>query len=223
MGAAFLAQIPMSNRALILLVIVALAAGLGLLAAQRFFAAPPATSVTAMRSITLFPTPRVLPAFSLQQSDGTPLSGEELKGHWTLVFLGFTHCPDICPTTLAQLSSAQKQWQSIPEAQRPRVLFVSADPERDSTELTGRYAHAFNPDTLAATAPIPQLQEFARSLSMVFMKAPGPSGRADDYSIDHSAGFAVLDPQARMAGVIQPPFDVTAIAGDLAALTKATR
>ena len=216
-------QIPMSNRALTLLVIVALAAGLGLLAAQRFFAAPPATSVPAMRSITLLPTPRVLPAFSLQQSDGTPLSGEELKGHWTLVFLGFTHCPDICPTTLAQLSSAQKQWQSIPEAQRPRVLFVSADPERDSAELTGRYAHAFNRDTLAATAPIPQLQEFARSLSMVFMKAPGASGRADDYSIDHSAGFAVLDPQARMAGVIQPPFDVAAIAGDLAVLTKAPR
>lgn len=211
----------MSNRALILLVIVALAAGLGLLAAQRFFAPPSASSTPAMRSITVLPTPRVLPAFSLQQSDGTPLSGEELKGHWTLVFLGFTHCPDICPTTLAQLSSAQKQWRSIPEAQRPRVLFVSADPERDSAETTGRYAHAFNPDTLAATAPIPQLQAFARSLSMVFMKAPGPSGRADDYSIDHSAGFAVLDPQARMAGVIQPPFDVAAIADDLAVLTKA--
>ncbi len=212
----------MSNRALILLVIVALAAGLGLLAAQRFFAAAPVTSLPAMRSMTLLPTPRVLPAFSLQQSDGTPLTAGELKGHWTLVFLGFTNCPDICPTTLAQLSSAQKQWQSIPETQRPRVLFVSADPERDSPELTGRYARAFNPATLAATAPIPQLQEFARSLSMVFMKASGPSGRPDDYSIDHSAGFAVLDPQARMAGVIQPPFDVAAITEDLAVLTKAT-
>lgn len=212
---------PMSNRAILLLVIVALAAGLGLLAAQRFFTAPPVARMPDVRSVTLLPVPRALPAFSLQQSDGTPLSGEELKGHWTLVFLGFTHCPDICPTTLAQLSSVQKQWQSIPKAQRPQVLFVSADPERDSPELTGRYAHAFNPDTLAATASIPQLEQFARSLSMVFMKAPGPSGRADDYSIDHSAGFAVLDPQARMAGVIQPPFDVATIAGDLAALTKA--
>jgi len=211
----------MSNRAILLLVIVALAAGLGLLAAQRFFAAPQGATIPEVRSITLLPEPRALPAFSLQQSDGTPLTGDELKGHWTLVFLGFTHCPDICPTTLAQLSAAQKQWQAMPETSRPRVLFVSADPERDSAELTGRYAHAFNTDTLAATAPIPQLQEFARSLSMVFMKAPGPSGRADDYSIDHSAGFAVLDPQARMAGVIQPPFDIAAIASDLAALTKA--
>ncbi len=211
----------MTNRAILLLVIIALAAGLGLLAAQRFFAAPHAAALPATRSITLLPQPRTLPAFSLQQSDGTPLSDDELKGHWTLVFLGFTHCPDICPTTLAQLSTAQKQWRAIPESSRPRVLFVSTDPERDSPELTGRYAHAFNPDTLAATAPILQLQEFTRSLSLVFMKAPGPSGRPDDYSIDHSAGFAVLDPQARMAGVVQPPFDVAGIASDLAALTRA--
>ncbi len=212
----------MSNRAILLLVIAALAAGLGLLAAQRFFAPPPAASLPPVRSITLLPEPRVLPGFSLQQSDGTPLTGDELKGHWTLVFLGFTHCPDICPTTLAQLSAAQKQWRAIAEVSRPRVLFVSTDPERDSPELIGRYAHAFNPDTLAATAPIPQLQEFTRSLSLVFMKASGPSGRADDYSIDHSAGFAVLDPEARMAGVVQPPFDIAAIASDLEALTKAS-
>lgn len=212
----------MSNRAILLLVIAALAAGLGLLAAQRFYAAQPAASLPSVRSITLLPEPRVLPAFSLQQSDGTPLTRDELQGRWTLVFLGFTHCPDICPTTLAQLSAAQKQWQALPEASRPRVLFVSTDPERDTPERIGHYAHAFNPETLAATAPIPQLQQFTRSLSLVFIKVPGPSGRADDYSIDHSAGLAVLDAEARMAGVVQPPFDVAAIASDLAALTQAS-
>ena len=211
----------MSKRAILLLVIAALAAGLGLWASQRYFAAPTAIQPR-VTSITLLPNPRTLPAFSLQQSDATPLTNDELKGHWTLVFLGFTHCPDVCPTTLAQLAGAQKQWASMPEASRPRVLFISADPERDSPELTGKYAHAFHADTLAATAPIPQLQTFARSLSLVFMKAPGSSGKPDDYSIDHSAGFAVLDPQARMAGVIQPPFDVNAIAADMATLTKAT-
>ena len=218
----------MSNRALILLVVAALAAGLGLLAAQRFFTALPAAAMPAVRSITLLPTPRDLPAFSLQQSDGTPLTGEELKGHWTLVFLGFTHCPDICPTTLAQLSVAQKQWQTLPAASRPRVLFVSADPERDSAQLTGTYAHGFNTETLAATAPIPQLEAFAGSLSLVFMKVPNASGppeagaAADRYTIDHSAAMILLDPQARMAGVIQPPFDAQTIAADLIALSKAS-
>lgn len=210
----------MSKRAILLLVVAALAAGLGLFASQRHFATPAAAPRPRVTSITLLPHPRTLPAFSLQQSDGTPLAADELKGHWTLVFLGFTHCPDICPTTLAQLAGAQKQWAALPAASRPRVLFVSADPERDSAALTGQYAHAFHADTLAATAPVPQLEAFARSLSLVFMKSPGSSGKPDDYTIDHSAGFAVLDPQARMAGVIQPPLDVNAVAADMATLTR---
>ena len=215
----------MSKRALPLIIIAVLAAAGGLWTAQGLFSATTNSAATSslptVSSITMMSTPRVLPAFSLQQSDGTALTNNELHGHWTLVFIGFTHCPDVCPTTLAELNTAQKQWAALPEATRPRVLFVSADPERDTPKITGDYAHAFNADSLAATAPVPQLEAFARSLSLVFMKAPGPSGRADDYSIDHSATMIVLDPQARMAGVIVPPFNPKAIAADLIALTKA--
>jgi protein SCO1/2 len=144
----------------------------------------------------------------------------ELKGHWTVVFLGFTHCPDVCPTTLAQLAQAQRQWASLPDSTRPRVLFVSVDPERDSPDAIGEYAHAFHRDTLAATADIPSLEAFARSLSMVFMKVPAADGaRADQYSVDHSATLAVLDAQGRMVGVIQPPLDPAAIASDLIVLS----
>ena len=214
----------MSKRLVPLLVVAVVAAALGLWAAQRLQgpaapAASAAPTLPAPRAITLLPTPRVLPAFSLQQADGTALTPDALKGHWTAVFLGFTHCPDVCPTTLAEMAGAQKQWAALPEATRPRVLFVSADPERDTPEIVARYAHAFHPDTLAATAPLPQLEAFARALSLVFMKVPGPSGDAADYSIDHSAALVLLDPQARMAGVVQPPFDVKGIAADLEALT----
>ena len=212
----------MSKRALPLLVVALLAAGLGLWAAQRAHA-PTAPSLPATRALTLLPTPRVLPAFSLQQASGQPLTQATLKGHWTLVFLGFTHCPDVCPTTLAQLAAAQKQWAALPADRRPRLLFVSADPERDTPQLLAQYAHAFHPDTLTATAPIPQLEAFARSLSLVFMKVPGASGAPDDYSIDHSATLVLLDPQARMAGVVQPPLDVKNIATDLILLSKNPR
>jgi len=123
----------------------------------------------------------------------------------------------------AQLAGAQKQWATLPAATRPRLLFVSADPERDTPQLVAQYAHAFHPDTLAATAPLPQLQAFARSLSLVFMKVPGASGAADDYSIDHSAALVLLDPQVRVAGVVQPPLDVKGIAADLATLTKTVK
>ena len=213
----------MFDRSTIIVIIVALAAGLGLWAVQDHFGKAPATQWPQTQAVRLFDPPRELPAFGLRQSDGTQLVPGELKGHWTLVFLGFTHCPDVCPTTLAQLSQAQKQWASIPESVRPRVLFVSVDPERDSPDRIGEYAHAFHPDTLAATADIPALENFARSLSMVFIKVPPPEGvPADQYSVDHSASMAVLDPQGRMSGLIQPPFDPNAIAADMAALTRAT-
>jgi protein SCO1/2 len=213
----------MFNRTTLVILIVAVAAGLGLLASQRFHAGP-ATAGPQMQTVKLFPQPRELPPFSLQQSDGTQLVPGELKGHWTLVFLGFTYCPDVCPTTLAELAQAQKQWQNLPDPVRPRVLFVSIDPERDSPDRIGEYAHAFHHDTLAATADVPALEGFARSLSLVFAKVPAPAGApADQYSMDHSATIALLDPQGRMAGVIQPPLQSGAIAADLVALTQATR
>lgn len=212
----------MFNRTTGWILVAALAAALGLWAGQRWFDAR-TPAAPALQAVKLFDQPRELPAFSLQQSDGTPLVPGELKGHWTLVFLGFTHCPDVCPTTLAQLAQAQKQWTMLPDPTRPRVLFVSVDPERDTPDAIGEYAHAFDRDTLAATADIPALEAFARALSMVFMKVPAPEGvAADQYSIDHSASLAVLDPQARMAGVIMPPLDPKAIAADMAALTRAT-
>ena len=209
----------MFNRTTLWILLVALAAGLGLWAAQHAFA-PGAPARPELRAVRLFPEPRTLPAFSLQQSDGTRLVPGELQGHWTVVFLGFTHCPDVCPTTLAELAQAQKQWSAIPDPVRPRVLFVSVDPARDTALRAGEYAHAFHKDTMAATGDEPALEAFARSLSMVFMKVAPPEGvPADQYSVDHTATLAVLDPQGRMAGIVQPPLDPRAIAADLAALT----
>lgn len=214
----------MFNRRIGFILVIALAAGLGLLAARNYFGASTAAPEwPKTESITMFPQPRTLPDFSLRQSDGTQLVSGELKGHWTLVFLGFTYCPDICPTTLAELAQAQNQWKSLPDSVRPRVLFVSVDPERDTPLRIGEYAHAFHADTLAATADVPALEDFAKSLMFVFQKMPGKTftRNPQDYSMDHSANIAVLDPQGRMAGFIKPPFQPAVIAGDMAALTHA--
>lgn len=215
----------MFNRKIGVILLVSLAAGLGLLGAQWFFGGKAAgVQWPETQAVTMFAKPRPLPAFSLRQSDGTQLTSGELNGHWTLVFLGFTSCPDVCPTTLAELAQAQKQWQALPDGIRPRVLFVSVDPERDTPTRIGEYAHGFSTDTLAATADVPTLEEFARALGFVFMKAPGKhyAENPQDYSMDHSANLAVVDPQGRMAGMIRPPFQPGAIASDLTALTRAT-
>ena len=210
----------MFNRTTAWILVAALSAGLGLLAAWQLFGRGGETKAPQLEAVTLLPQPRELPAFNLRQSDGTPLVAGELAGHWTLVFLGFTFCPDVCPTTLAELAQAQKQWESMPESTRPRVLFVSVDPERDTPGKTGEYAHAFHPDTLAATADVPALEKFATSLGFVFMKAPGANfeHNPQDYSVDHSAHIAVLDPQGRLAGLIRPPLQPQAIAADLITL-----
>jgi protein SCO1/2 len=219
-----LAEPRMFTRTTAYILIAALAAALGLWAAQRWSGDRTAAGPQ-LQAVKLFEQPRALPAFSLRQSDGTQLVPGELNGHWTVVFLGFTHCPDICPTTLAELAQAQKQWAALPDSTRPRVLFVSVDPDRDTPDRIGEYAHAFHRDTLAATADIPALEAFAKSLSLVFMKVPAAEGApADQYSIDHSAALAVLDPKGRMAGVIPPPLQPKAIAADLIALgNKPTR
>jgi len=215
----------MFNRTFGYILVAALAAGLGLLAAFHFLGRDGAPAAPALQTVTLLPQPRELPPFNLRQSDGTPLVPGELAGHWTLVFLGFTFCPDVCPTTLAELAQAQKQWEALPESTRPRVLFVSVDPERDTPGKAGEYARAFHTDTLSATADVPALENFATSLGFVFMKVPGKNfdQNAQDYSVDHSANIALLDPQGRLAGIIRPPFQPQAIADDLALLTAAER
>ena len=216
----------MFNRSIVVVLVVALAAGLGLLAGQTLFSGNASgngerpAEEPELATVRLLPEARSIPDFQLQQADGTPLERADLLGHWTVVFLGFTHCPDVCPTTLAEIALAQKQWESLPAASRPRVLFVSVDPGRDTPEATGRYAHHFHPDTLAATGGIPALEAFATSLGMVFMTVPPPEGApADQYSVDHSSTLVILDPQGRMAGLLRPPLQPDAIAADLAALS----
>ena len=214
----------MFNRTTLYILIAALAAGLGLWAGQAVLDHKAPTEQPETQAVRLLPQPRELPAYSLRQSDRTQLVPGELKGHWTVVFLGFTHCPDVCPTTLAELAQAQKQWADLPDPVRPRVLFVSVDPERDTPDRTGEYAHAFHRDTLAATADVPTLERFVGSIGLVFAKVPSHDEAAPDaYSIEHSGALVVLDPQARMAGLVQPPFDALAIADDLTHLTKTQR
>jgi protein SCO1/2 len=205
---------PRSGLPLAAVLVVALAAGLGLWAGQRWFATPRAPAV-ALQSGVLFPQARALPAFALDGGDGRTIDAAALAGRWTLVFLGFTHCPDVCPTTLAQLGAAEKQWATLPEARRPRILFVSADPERDTPQLTADYARHFSPTALGATADAARLEPFVRSLGMVYMKADLGGG---EYTIDHSPTIALLDAEAKFAGFIRPPLDPAKVAADLRTL-----
>lgn len=205
------------TRGNVLVLIGALAAGIGLWAAQRYFA-PAAAPEPKLQTARLFPSPRELPEFSLASGNSGHVDKATLAGHWTIVFLGFTHCADVCPTTLAEMAKAQKTWRALPAASRPRLLFVSVDPDRDAPEKLAEYARFFDPDTLTATAPEPALGNFAKSLNLVYMKVPQANG---DYDMDHSSSLMLLDPQVRQAGFLRPPLEPEKIAADLIALAKA--
>ncbi|MBP6533713.1 MAG: SCO family protein [Arenimonas sp.] len=204
------------NKKILAVLVMAAAAGLGLALSQRYFGES-ATTVPApkLQAVTVIDAPRALPAFSLQTAGGT-LTAENLKGSWTLVFVGFTHCPDICPTTLTEMAQAQAIWAESDLPNKPKLLFLSIDPERDSPEALAEFAAFFNKDTLTATAQEPQLGEFTRALGLVYMKVP----QGDTYTMDHSATLVLLNPNAEFAGIIRPPLNPQAIAQDLLTLSE---
>lgn len=204
------------NRKILFILTAAVAAGLGLaLSVAVFKPVLPAKPLPALGAAKVIDSPRALPPFKLQSASG-PITADQLKGHWTVVFVGFTHCPDVCPTTLTDMARAQALWDAAGLKAKPRLLFVSIDPERDTPEKIAEYAAYFHKDTLTATAAEPQLTEFARSLGLVYMKVP----QGDTYTMDHSSTLVLLNPKAEFAGIIRPPLKPEAVGADLIALAK---
>lgn len=203
---------PFSRNPVIWLILAAsVAAGFGLWAGQRHFA-PAGPAAAPMHAAILYPQPRILSPFALVRSDGAAFTHADLRGAWTLAFFGFTHCPDVCPTTLATFAQVDRALGD--GAGRPPVAFafVSVDPERDTPARTGDYAHYFSPKIVALTGEAGELARFTRELGIVYMKSPLANG---DYTIDHSAAIVLLDPQGRLRGQFPAPLDANRIVADL--------
>jgi protein SCO1/2 len=156
----------------------------------------------------VYPEPRALPDFSLERPDGRPFTLADWRGRWNLVFIGFTHCPDICPVALGTLRDVERRF---PPERAPQVTFISVDPERDRGETLGRYVGFFNPRFLAATGDHETLQRLTRALGLIYLHRPAENG----YEVDHSASIVIVDPDGRLVGAVPPPHDPAAIAADL--------
>ena len=188
-------------------VIAALAAVLGVVVAVTV-SQPRGTAE--LQSGTLLPQPRALPAFSLKDQDGQPFTNASLNGSWTLLFPGFTYCPDVCPTTLALL----KQVKAGLGPDHPlRVAFLSVDPERDTPERMKSYLGQFDPAFVGVTVGEPQLADITRALGIAYAKVPGAS--PESYQMDHSASMILLNPQGNITAYLTPPFDPARLVADL--------
>lgn len=201
--------------------VMAAAAGIALayvLSAQR---AP------ALSALLLLPEPRPIAAFELVDGAGRPFSPERLRGRWSLVFFGFTHCPDVCPSALYDLDLASRQLaeanvQAGTEAgdgsgPGHQVVFVSVDPERDTPERIAQYVAYFNPRFIGVTGAHEQLAALSAQLGIAYRVEEHAAG-SEQYDVVHSASVVLIDPHGRLRGAFPPPLVAAAIAQDLALL-----
>lgn len=168
-------------------------------------------AVVALESGTALPVRGELAPFDLVDTRGEPVSPAQLRGHPTLVFFGFTYCPDVCPTTLALLAAVQK------EAKLPglKVALITVDPERDTPEQLGKYISSFGGDFIGLTGAPPEIVKAQRSFGVAASRVELAGG---GYTMDHSATVFLLDADARKVAVFTPPLRAAALARDLGKL-----
>jgi len=164
-----------------------------------------------------FPRPLPVSDFSFTDENGQPVTSQDLQGKKLLVFFGYTYCPDICPTTLMDLS---RTWKKLPDAIKSdwQVILVSIDPARDLPTNLGPYMHYFNPSFKAMTGNPESLKTMAAELNAVYHKVE--RGEGQTYLMDHSANLAVLNEQGQYLGYIEPPHNAARMVPLLEALTQ---
>jgi protein SCO1/2 len=147
--------------------------------------------------------PRRFSDFELVTHGGEPFTRESLVGKWTLLFPGFTQCPDICPTTLATLHRLVDVLDED-EKKDVQVVMLTVDPERDTEEKLAAYVPYFNPDFIGVTGNPYQILNLATQLSVVYAKVPTGG---DDYTMDHSGNVVIINPRGDYHGFFRPPFE----------------
>lgn len=168
---------------------------------------------------TLLPSPRSIAAFKLVDDKGAPFTPERLKGHWTLAFFGYTHCPDVCPTALGMLAQMTSKLQADGRvATLPQSLFVSVDPQRDTPQVLASYVRYFNPDFIGATGSPEELLSFTRQLGILYLPSQG-SGE-ENYEIDHSAAIILFDPDGNYHALFNVPYNADTMAADFLKITE---
>jgi protein SCO1/2 len=148
--------------------------------------------------------------FSLTDQNGQPFSDKDLKGKFFLVFFGFTHCPDVCPTTLFEISEIMRNLG--PEADRTAALFISVDPERDTAAAMKDYLANFDPHIRGLTGDAAAVDAVARAYRAYYKKVPLDGG---DYTMDHTAIVYLMDKEGRFVAPVNMRRTAEVVAADL--------
>lgn len=154
--------------------------------------------------------------FALTDHTGKPRTLADYRGRAVVVFFGYTQCPDVCPTTLSTLAETMKQLG--PDADRVQVIFITVDPERDTQALLAHYVPAFDPRFVGLFGDAAATERVAKEFKIIYQKQPGAT--PSSYTVDHSAGVYVFDPQGRLRLYMSHGQGPDVFAHDLKALLK---
>jgi protein SCO1/2 len=145
--------------------------------------------------------PRIFSDFELEDHRGEVFNLDRMKGIWTIVFFGFTHCPDICPTTLTMLNETYSKLKDS-EKELLQVVMISLDPERDTVEKLAEYVPYFNPEFTGVTGNKHLIRRLTAELNVAYNQVP-LSG--DDYTVDHSTQLILVNPMGHYHGFFKAP------------------
>ncbi len=158
---------------------------------------------------TILPYPKALNNFQLTDHNGNSFLTSNLEDHWSVIFVGYTQCPDICPTTMSVMRQVTETMQHR-DLDPPNMIFISVDPDRDTPKLLGDYVKYFNKDYLGVTGEKMELDKFVKHMALFYAKAPGTSGdlNKDDYLIDHSSSLLLINPDGKLQAYLTAPHEV---------------
>jgi protein SCO1/2 len=183
--------------------------GIAGIAASLFWRHPAAA--VELTTGTLLAPSREVPDFSLIDQHGKVFGSANLHGRWSLLFFGYTNCPDFCPTTLTTLAAMQKSLRAS-GAELPQVIFVSVDAKRDTPAQMAKYVPYFDPEFIGLTArDQPGIEAVAKKLGVAVIIQPANDG---NYTVDHSGAIFVINPSGRLTAILTGPFSSAALQSD---------
>ena len=201
----------LSNKPLVFgAALLAVAAGALLAHLQR---APAYT----IENATVLDFPRPVPPLELTDHEGNPFTNERLRDTWTVVFFGFTHCPDVCPMTMTMLASTMKRIEAAYPQAKPQVVMISVDPARDTPEQLNKYVPFFAPDFIGVTGTEAQIDALTETMGVASRRVDtGP----DSYTMDHTSALFVINPDGALNAISSSPHLPEVLANDLLALIR---
>ena len=194
---------------------IIIAVVLGAALAGGIFVATLASKPAQPKSAFILPLLDDLPEFTLKDQSGKLVNADTFRGQYDLVFFGFTHCPDVCPTTLQLLATVKKRLLESGSDDVPRIVLVSVDPERDTPGVLSQYVEYFGNDILGVTGDLSEIRKLTGALGIYFEKVPGNPTDSDTYNVNHSAAVLVINPDGQFSALFSAPHKIEDYLHDL--------